>query len=51
MIPAELRIFVCTQPVDVRLGFDRPSATVHERLGEDPLSALTESMVREIVNK
>ena len=38
MIPAELRIFVCTEPVDMRLGFDRLAATVRERLGEDPLS-------------
>ena len=38
MIPAELRIFVCTEPVDMRLGFDRLAATVRERLGENPLS-------------
>jgi len=37
MIPAELRIFVCTEPVDMRLGFDRLAATVRERIGEDPL--------------
>jgi transposase len=38
MIPAELRILVCTEPLDMRLGFDRLAATVRERLGEDPLS-------------
>lgn len=38
MIPAELRIFVCTEPVDMRLGFDRLAATVRERIGEDPLA-------------
>jgi len=37
MIPAELRIFVCTEPVDMRLGFDRLAAAVRERIGEDPL--------------
>jgi transposase len=38
MIPAEVRIFVCTEPLDMRLGFDRLAATVRERLGEDPLN-------------
>jgi transposase len=38
MIPAELRIFVCTEPVDMRLGFDRLAAAVRERIGEDPLA-------------
>jgi transposase len=38
MIPAELRILVCTEPLDMRWGFDRLAATVRERLGEDPLS-------------
>ncbi len=38
MIPAELRILVCTEPLDMRLGFDRLAATVRDRLGEDPLA-------------
>ncbi len=38
MIPAELRILVCTEPLDMRLGFDRLAAAVRDRLGEDPLS-------------
>jgi transposase len=38
MIPAELRILVCTEPLDMRLGFDRLAATVRDRLGEEPLS-------------
>jgi transposase len=38
MIPAELRILVCTEPIDMRLGFDRLAAAVRERLGVDPLS-------------
>ena len=37
MIPAEVRILVCTEPLDMRLGFDRLAATVRDRLGEDPL--------------
>jgi transposase len=38
MIPAELRILVCTEPIDMRLGFDRLAAAVRERLGADPLA-------------
>lgn len=38
MIPAELRILVCTEPIDMRLGFDRLAAAVREKLGEDPLA-------------
>ena len=26
MIPGEVRIFVCTEPIDMRLGFDRLAA-------------------------
>lgn len=38
MIPTEVRIFVCTEPVDMRFGFDRLAAAVRERVGQDPLS-------------
>jgi transposase len=38
MIPAALRIFVCTEPIDMRLGFDRLAAAARERLAVDPLS-------------
>src|SRR5574341_1660168 len=38
MIPGELRILVCTEPSDMRLGFDRLAAAVRERLGADPLA-------------
>jgi transposase len=38
MIPAELRILVCTEPLDMRLGFDRLAAAVREKLGADPLA-------------
>ena len=36
MIPAAVRIFVCTEPVDMRYGFDRLAATAKSRVGEDP---------------
>lgn len=38
MIPAEVRIFVCTEPIDMRFGFDRLAAAVRERVGQDPLT-------------
>lgn len=36
MIPANVRIFVCTEAVDMRYGFDRLAAVARERIGEDP---------------
>jgi transposase len=36
MIPANVRIFVCTESVDMRFGFDRLAAVARERIGEDP---------------
>lgn len=38
MIPAQVRIFVCTDPVDMRIGFDRLAQAVRDKLGEDPES-------------
>jgi transposase len=38
MIPGELRILVCTEPLDMRLGFDRLAAAVRDKLGADPLA-------------
>lgn len=38
MIPADVRIFVCTAPVDMRLGFDRLAQVARERMGHDPVS-------------
>jgi transposase len=38
MIAAAVRIFVCTEPVDMRYGFDRLAATAKTRVGEDPQS-------------
>jgi transposase len=37
MIPSQVRIFVCTEPVDMRQGFDRLTQTARERIGQDPL--------------
>ena len=36
MIPAQVRIFVCMEPIDMRYGFDRLAATAKNRIGEDP---------------
>ena len=33
-----VRIFVCTEPTDMRRGFDRLAATAHAVTGQDPLS-------------
>lgn len=38
MMPAGVRIFVCTEPVDMRYGFDRLAQLVRERMGCDPLA-------------
>ncbi len=38
MIPVGVRIFVCTAPVDMRLGFDRLVQTARERIGHDPVA-------------
>lgn len=35
MIPRGVRIFVCTEPVDFRQGFDRLAQTARERIGQD----------------
>ena len=36
MIPATVRIFVCTEAIDMRQGFDRLAQLVRGRLSEDP---------------
>jgi transposase len=38
VIPAGVRIFVCTAPVDLRHGFDRLAQAARERVGMDPMS-------------
>lgn len=36
MIPPGVRILLCRQPVDMRLGFDRLVQVARERLGQEP---------------
>jgi transposase len=36
MIPADVRIFVCTEPLDMRRSFDGLALAARERLGQDP---------------
>lgn len=38
MIPGQVRIFVCAEPVDMRCGFDRLAQLARARVGEDPQS-------------
>jgi transposase len=38
VIPADVRIFVCTGPVDMRYGFDRLAQVARERVGRDPVA-------------
>ncbi len=38
MLPAAVRIFVCTSPQDMRRSFDRLAACAREVIGEDPQS-------------
>jgi transposase len=37
-LPEPVNIFLCTQPVDMRKGFDSLAALVQTELGENPLS-------------
>jgi transposase len=38
MIPVNIRIFVCTEPVDMRRGFDGLAQLAREKLQQDPRS-------------
>lgn len=38
MIPVNVRIFVCTEPVDMRCGFDRLALFARDKLQQDPRS-------------
>jgi DNA ligase D-like protein (predicted polymerase) len=38
MISGDVRIFVCTEPIDMRYGFDRLAAAARERVESDPMS-------------
>jgi transposase len=37
VIPSGVRIFVCVEPVDMRLGFDRLAQVARDRVGRDPV--------------
>jgi transposase len=36
VIPAGVRVFLCVEPVDMRLGFDRLAQIARDRIGHDP---------------
>ena len=38
MIPVNVRIFVCIEPIDMRCGFDRLALLAREKLQQDPRS-------------
>jgi transposase len=40
MIPATVRVFACTEPVDMRCGFDGLALVVRQRLEQDPRSGV-----------
>ena len=37
MIPVGVRVFLCVEPIDMRLGFDRLAQVARERVGRDPV--------------
>lgn len=37
-LPLPIRVFLCTEPADMRRSFDGLATLVRERLGQDPLS-------------
>jgi transposase len=37
-LPATVRVFLCTKPIDLRLGFDRLAALARDVLASNPLS-------------
>lgn len=37
-LPSAVRIFLCTEPTDMRRGFDRLAEMVRQAIGQDPLS-------------
>ncbi len=43
MIPTGERIFLCTEPIDMRHGFDRMAQAARERVGQDPQRAALSS--------
>jgi len=51
MIPASVRIFVCTEPQDLRRSFDGLALAARERLGVDPQSGALLCFVNRRANR
>jgi transposase len=51
MIPASVRIFVCTEAQDLRRSFDGLALAARERLGEDPQSGALFCFVNRRTNR
>lgn len=51
MIPASVRIFVCTEPQDMRRSFDGLARAVREVLGEDPQAGALFCFVNKRANR
>jgi transposase len=51
MIPSSVRIFVCTQPQDMRRSFDGLALAVRDVLGEDPQSGALFCFVNKRANR
>ena len=51
MIPPYARIFVCTEPVDMRRSFDGLALAARERLGHDPRQGGLLAFVNRHVNR
>ena len=51
MIPRDVRVFVCTQPQDMRRGFDPLALAARQALGEDPRSGALFCFVNKRANR
>jgi transposase len=51
MIPSSVRIFVCTEPQDMRRSFDALALAARERLGHDPRSGALFCFVNKRANR
>jgi len=51
MIPASVRIFVCTEPQDLRRSFDGLALAAQQQLGEDPRSGALRCFVNKRMNR
>jgi transposase len=51
MLPARVRVLVCTQPQDLRKSFDRLALATREVLGEDPRSGVVVAFTNKRMNR